>query len=104
MPIIESLENRSLQWAFQKYLLNALRHWKTTLCGVVTLLSAITATLHYLQTVIDDPSQLDVAHIGSLGTMYAIAIGLISGKDMGTTDVAFDKDGIAIPKTERADS
>jgi len=100
MPIIESLENRALQWAFQKYLLNALRHWKTTLAGVITLISALGMTLNYVQQCIANPSALDVAHIGSIGTVYAIAFGLISGKDMGTTDVAFDSNGLAIPKGE----
>ena len=100
MPLIESLENRGLQWAFKKYALNALRHWKTTVGGVAIIASAIGAASNYMQTCIADPSQLDLAHIGSISTMFAAGFAAISASDHGTPDVAFDSNGIAIPRAQ----
>jgi hypothetical protein len=114
MGMIESLENKALQWGFNHYVVNSVRHFKSTLSGIIAilggvtaLLAALSATLHYLLDAAEGKAPVDLDHLNGLATMYAVAvtgisggIGLISSKDHGTPDVAYNPDGTIIPRAQ----
>jgi hypothetical protein len=114
MNIIESLENRAIQYGFNHYVVNSIRHFKTTItgliaviAGVIAFLSAVSAALQFLLDAADGKVPFDIDHLNGLAAMFggsitaiSVGIGLISSKDHGTTDVAYDEKGRPIPRAE----
>lgn len=100
MGLTQGLENRAASWAFNKWIANSLRHWKTTLGGVVGILTCVSGLIHYIQLASTSGS-IDLgtilAWIGGITTSF----GVMNGKDQGVHDVSYDtKTGLPIPQAQ----
>lgn len=99
MSLIEGIENKAISWAWNKWLLNSIRHWRTSLVGISSLLGAIGALVNYLQQLAAGGAP-DIQHIEWIVGLFTAAIAGFSAKDAGVPDVAYDATGKPIPRAE----
>jgi len=97
MSLLDTLENRAASWAFRRFALRALQHWKTSLGGVITLLGALSGLLQYLLHAADT-GQIDLNALLTYFGGISAGIGLLAAKDAGSHDLALDPAGRPIPR------
>ena len=96
MTLIQSLENKAIGWAWNKWAVNSIRHWKTSICGLGALASALALACQYLANLAQTGTAPDLDHIEALVAAFTAGAGLLSAKDAGTKDVRLDSEGIPI--------
>lgn len=98
--LIENLENKAMQWGAKRWLLNTLRHWHTTLVGLIVCVHSLLTTLHFLDAIWQNPDVLTIEHVNALLVGWGVGIGMIMAKDAGAHDVQYDDQGNPIPQAE----
>lgn len=94
MSFFQSLENKAIAWGWNHYAVNAIRHKRTTICGLASGAAVIYQALSY----IGNGGTPDMQHLDLWAGLLAAAWLGINGKDSGTQDVALDGQGNPIPK------
>ena len=97
MSLLQTLENKGASWAFRKFAANALRHWHTSLGGLIAILTSLAGLLKYLLDA-SPTGQIDLNTITAYLGGISAGLGLLAAKDADKTSISYDPNGHPIPK------